>query len=264
MNDIELLLLLQITRKLPKVQGAGFLANILKNIYTRKPRDPVQVSVGNYQMLLYPHECVDGGLLFYPQLYDHVEVKYLKNNLKEGDIFIDVGANIGFYSLLASGLVGSSGKVIAIEADKYNYEKLIHNIAVNKIKNIIAMNIGVADIRSELRLGLNTTGNRGGNSFLSKSKDWIEVECETLIDIIQKYNLNRINCIKIDIEGYEYKVMRKFLQESNTALHPEIMVVEHNPSWDKSAGGNVIQLLEQYGYTSLWSNKYNHIMKLSS
>ncbi len=85
--DFELRLLLNITRRFPKITGAGFISNLLKRIYLRKRRDVVEVDVLGYRMKLEPGECVDGGLLFYPHLYEHREIAFLKQVLKSGDVF---------------------------------------------------------------------------------------------------------------------------------------------------------------------------------
>jgi len=78
-------------------------------------------------------------------LYDYREVRFLYEHLREGDVFLDVGANIGFYSLVASRWVGFSGKMIAIEALPYNCDGLRKNIDLNDICNIQVVNAGVAD-----------------------------------------------------------------------------------------------------------------------
>jgi hypothetical protein len=163
--DLELRLILKLTRNLPKIKGSGVLANIIKDFYNRKKRTPIFSYILDFQMKLDPAECVDGGILFYPQLYDYQEISFIRNRLTKGDIFLDIGANIGFYTLAASKIVGGDGRIISVEADPYNYEKLCENIALNKCQNIISCNVGVSDKKEQLRLGLSLNGNRGGIVF---------------------------------------------------------------------------------------------------
>lgn len=70
-----------------------------------------------------PVECVDANLLFSPQLYDPVEVQLMLTELDDKDNFIDIGANIGFYSLIATKKI-KKGRVVAIEANPITYLKL--------------------------------------------------------------------------------------------------------------------------------------------
>ncbi|MBS4022569.1 MAG: hypothetical protein KGZ79_09115 [Dethiobacter sp.] len=77
-----------------------------------------------FKMKLCEAEFVDYQLLYQPHLYDPLETGFLKSMLKPGDMFLDIGAYIGFYSLLAYAAVGDGGKVLAVEADPYNYSIL--------------------------------------------------------------------------------------------------------------------------------------------
>src|SRR5687768_276637 len=104
--DNELKLWLQATRRLPRIRGSGRMAGLVQRVYNRKPRPRVRVPVLDFTMDLDPSECVDGALLFAPQLYDHREFQLLRSLVRPGDAFLDAGANIGIYSLVASELVG--------------------------------------------------------------------------------------------------------------------------------------------------------------
>lgn len=83
----------------------GCLANFLRSIYARKPR-PIMHKVRRlgFEFELNPNECVDGAILFYPQLYERREISFIRSVLPSGGTFLDVGSNIGFYSLVASRL----------------------------------------------------------------------------------------------------------------------------------------------------------------
>ena len=77
--------------------------------------------------------------------YEKIETQVMKDNIKKGDVVIDCGANIGYYSLLFSKLVGDSGKVFAFEPDPTNFSLLQKNLKENNIKNVIALNLAVSD-----------------------------------------------------------------------------------------------------------------------
>ncbi len=171
-----------------------------------------------------------------------------------------MGAHIGFYSLVASSIVGDQGKVIAIEADPYNYQKLIMNLKINNIKNVQALNIGVSGKEEILRLGINITGNRGGNSFFSKNKNGIYVNCYPLSTILKNNNINKICVAKFDIEGFEFRVLERFFNYVDHKLYPKFIIIEQHPEYRENAGGNAIELLINKGYHTKYSRKNNYIM----
>ncbi|MBD1835567.1 FkbM family methyltransferase [Cyanobacteria bacterium FACHB-472] len=261
--NFELKLIMFLGRYLPQLPHMSAIINrLLKPFYLRKKREEVTVGVFDFKMKLNPDECVDGNLLFCPQLYDYKEVSFLKENLLPGSCFIDIGAYIGFYSLIASRLVGDSGRVIAVEADLYNYNKLIENIEINSMMNIKAVNVGISNQREVLKIGLNLKGNRGGNSFFVEKEDGIDVLCiplkEMLLDIDK--NITRIDGVKIDIEGFEFRVLDKFFKEINFDLYPKFIIVEHLEEWITKAGGNTIEFLITKGYKIHDKSRYNYIM----
>lgn len=261
--NCELRFLLSFTRRLPRIKGAGVFANALKKVYLRKDREEVQANVLGFKMRLDPAECVDGGLLFYPQLYDHHEIAFLKEGLGPGDVFLDVGAHIGLYTLVCSKIVGNRGTILSIEADPDNYEKLCIHLRINDIRNVKAINVGVSDKKQTLRLGINTTGNRGGSSFLSEGKEGIYVPCTTLLDILVENKIQKIAGAKFDIEGFEYRVLDAFLENAKFSLLPRFIITEFHPGWVNKSGGNTVELLSKKGYRVYSSHHQNYIMMLT-
>ena len=83
------------------------------------------------------------------------ELNYLKRNLKRGDIFIDIGANIGLFSIAAAYKVGESGKVFSFEPTYQTFNQLIENIDLNNLKNVFAFNYAVSDKDGELNIAIN-------------------------------------------------------------------------------------------------------------
>jgi FkbM family methyltransferase len=262
---LELRLMLAVTHRLPRVKGAGRLAQTAARMYTRQPRAPVVASIRGSRMRLDPNEFVDRALLFYPQFWDPVEMRFLDETLKPGDIFLDIGAHLGFYSLAASRLVGRGGQVVAIEADPRTYQDLAFNIQLNHAANVHAINAGVADVFQELRLG-SPKGNRAGNSFLLDELEGINVVCRPLADIVREVGVTRITGAKLDIEGLEFRVLQSYLHSTgDPRLWPEFLIVEYHPSWVQRSGGDVISLLSEHGYVTRARNVYgedyeNHIL----
>lgn len=260
-QDRELAVILTITRSLPAIRGSGVVVNrMFKPFYCRKTRPLVWADVDGFQMYLDPKECVDGALLFMPHLYDRHELHYLRKNLKSGDTFVDVGANIGIYALVASRVVGQAGTVIAIEADPENFQKLKLNVNQNKITAITACQVGVSDRDETLSLKINTTGNRGGNSFVSsESRESVGVKCKPLIEILRQHDVGQLQGIKLDIEGFEYKVLQAFFHDADTAQYPKFVIIEVNPAY--SDYGSPVDLLKANGYRVAFDYGLNVIME---
>jgi FkbM family methyltransferase len=198
-------------------------------------------------------ECVDGGLLFYPHLYDYHEMEFIRNNIGEGDCFVDAGANIGIYSLVASSCVGKTGSVIAIEADEYNATKLQNNLDANDVRNVSIAQVGLSDKREHLILGQNLTGNRGGHSFLTSSGEGAVVGCLPLLDLMESYSVKKIDGMKIDIEGFEFRVLSDFFKRASPVLYPRFLIVELNLAYANQDNKNLVGMLNSYGY-----NKSHH------
>ena len=179
-----------IGHRLPQLPRASGIANrILKPLYNRKLRGPVLSEVSGRKMQLDPRENVDGGLLFCPQLYDYAEIRFLLQTLNDDDVFVDIGAHIGFYSLIASKKI-HRGKILAGEANPATYQKLQHNIALNSLP-IDAVNVGVSDRKELLKLS-GYSNNTAGQSFLIDAPDGVEVQCYPLADILENRGIGNI------------------------------------------------------------------------
>ena len=268
--ESELALILSATRRLPRVPGAGRVGNQMIRFYMRKPRERVVVDVLGMNMDLNPSETVDSALLFFPQLYDPKEIGFIAQHLIAGDCFLDLGANIGFYSLMASRVVGPAGRVLAIEADPVNFEMLERNLELNGVDNVDAVRVGLSDRSETLRLGISTTGNRGGNSFLSSSPEGVLVECLPLAQVLLDRGVTQVAGAKIDVEGFEMRVLSRFFEDVERNLYPRFLVVE---DWGISAGTNggvlpvpsdgLLDLLRGRGYRLELSTKTNHVLSLA-
>ena len=139
---------------------------------------------------------------------------------KDGDIVVDVGAHMGRYTITSSNYVGPSGKVIAIEAHPYNFKILQRNIWLNRLTNVTAVSCAVYSAEARLKLylpdedlGYTMHHSLMTNYLISKysqsiERKYIEVEAFTLDKLLQKYGIDQVNWIKIDVEGAEYEVLK--------------------------------------------------------
>ena len=251
--DPELRLLLAVSRLLPPVRGMWRVSDRLRKVYCRKPRQSVMARVHGSTMRLDPTNWLEGLYLFSPQTMDRACLRFIRGVLGEGSIFIDCGSYVGYYSLFAARLVGESGRVVAIEADPVTYDRLVENIELNGAADRVEPhNLGISNLVETLKLGREESALDGGHSFLFPERpDSVEIECRPLDTFVQEIGLEKIDFLKLDVEGLEYRVLRRFFEHAENQLWPRYIQVEQLPheEWIDKAGGNVLDLLNESDYT---------------
>lgn len=145
---------------------------------------------------------------------------YLRRALSAGDVLADVGANVGYFTLLAAGLVGKAGKVVAIEASPAIFAALTDNIQRNRLANVRAVNKAAAYGPGEVPVFAALDGNIGRTSTVEAQDRVFEtfVEALPLHDILGADEMSRLRLVKIDIEGAEGPVIESILE--NIARYP--------------------------------------------
>lgn len=159
--------------------------------------------------------------------------------LRPGDLCIDVGANIGYDTLLASSVVGAAGKVVSIEAAPRIFSLLEHNVRVNRATNVRLVNAAVSDRRQTLTLYSGGVRNIGATTTLASRGFPIEttVEAWALAQLLTPEEIASAKLIKIDIEGGELPVLKGLLAEVSRFPRGIVVIVEaswhDNPAdWD--------------------------------
>ena len=213
--------------------------------------------------------CQDLDFEYFLGIYDKDEINFLLEQRDDDSIFVDVGANQGFYSLCVSKKVMNS-RVLAIEPDPYHVCKFQKNILLNKVSNITLCQYALSDTNEERELMINTGGNRAGNSlllsqtsFTGKQEECINVSCKTLLDALRENNIHRVSALKMDIEGYEYPVLNAFFNSAPRGMYPKAVVVEAFGHTIKPAGGSPIELLISKGYKLVNHKNYNFFFLLA-
>jgi FkbM family methyltransferase len=139
----------------------------------------------------------------------------LSNYLKSGDVFYDIGANVGFFTVLAAKLVGSSGKVYAFEPDRQNADCIRHNIQLNQFNNTAVWQKAVSHTTGTGELLLAEYSGGHTLSVVDRPPDLagsITVELVSIDDLISQGKLTPPNLVKIDVEGAELDVLRGMIQ----------------------------------------------------
>jgi len=157
------------------------------------------VDVLGHKMFLDPIDSL--GLSIWG-VYEPLETELIKKETKEGDVVLDLGANIGYYTLIFAKLVGENGKVFAFEPDPDNFAILKKNIEINGYKNVTLIQKAVSNKAGKGKLYLSKY-NKGAHAIYDKNDNSKFVEVETIrLDDYFKNN-NRVDFIKMDIEGAE-------------------------------------------------------------
>jgi FkbM family methyltransferase len=186
---------------------------------------------------------------------------YICKNLKHGKTFVDVGANIGYYSLLASKLVGEKGRVISIEASPKIYNVLQNNVHLNSFaSNIETHNLAITDKLGKASVYLGPDGNLGSTTtslFLQGKFPYREYNLEAEVDavtldlLIESEGIENLQMIKIDVEGTEREVIYGLVETIKNGA-PEILI-ELTPLWwskQKPSIEEVLQPFFEQGYNA--------------
>jgi FkbM family methyltransferase len=153
-----------------------------------------------------------------------------------GGLFIDVGANFGWYSCLFSRLAGGTGRVVAFEPEPDNFGLLAANLRRNACENVVALREGVAERPGELALHLYKASNPGRHSLLpAAGGETVTVPVVSLDERLQALGLadRAVDLIKIDIEGFELSALRGATAALSRCRN---LVIEYSPDLMRAAG----------------------------
>ncbi len=198
-------------------------------------------------------EDVVGRHLFKYQVHEPELSTFIAENLrcKSGDILLDIGANVGWYTLLFSKIAPKDVQILAFEPDPLNYDLLTKNLAINRAERVDASRIALADSEGTQKLHRYSNRNLGRHSLLPiNNGPTINVKTKTLDGLLEERNLGeRVPClIKIDVEGYELRVLRG---AEKTLKRCRMLVCEHSPETMRQSGEDpreLLDLLDRHGF----------------
>ncbi|MBB3018371.1 FkbM family methyltransferase [Microvirga lupini] len=254
------------TRGLPEGWAGRRLALMMRHLAMKMLKGPpLDLETFGVRMRLYPYKNVcERRLLFTPQYFDADELKILASRIQEGFTFIDVGSNVGWYALYLAREAGPAvaTRILAVEPQPEIFDRLIYNIRQNPFGTIKAVDCAIADKTGELTLFLDPH-NRGEASLKivnSSQTDAIRVPAVTLLDLLNREGLTRIDAIKLDVEGAEDLVLGPFFRDAPASLYPSVFIVANVPErWQ----ADVIGLLTGRGYRQILETKMNLVFERS-
>jgi FkbM family methyltransferase len=170
---------------------------------------------------------------------------------RDGDIFVDVGAAFGFYTILGSKRVGLRGKVIAIEAQPNIFEMLTRNIKLNKLTNVMPLNYAAYSKETKLKLYDNYSIMPQRAEGKNKGK-FVEVYADTLDNLLQQNGISKVNWIKIDVEGAEFEVLKGAANILSKSKELILLIEIHG----KDNYMSVMEFLDSYNFKKYFEKSY--------
>lgn len=207
--------------------------------------------------------ATESGALFNPD-YDVEELNFLRAHTKPGGIFVDVGAHVGTYAMALAREVGPTGTVIAIEPHPITHARLAFNRAASGFAQVIL--VAVAAGPSDGELTIETDGdNLGASQIVSGDGSGriikvpaFKVPSRRLQRILGDTGVTRVDALKIDVEGYEDRILTGFFREAPPSLWPRAVVIEHllRSQWQDDC----IAGMRACGYTEAGRTRSNTLL----
>jgi FkbM family methyltransferase len=189
--------------------------------------------------------------------YEPQETALLQQILRAGMVFVDVGANWGYFTLAAAHLVGPAGRVISVEVDPRACQALRGNVARNALDFVSVFEMAASDAPGTLRMQEYETGaNDSGNFGLTRTTTVVEhgrqfeVEARPLDDLLDEAGIDQVDLLKMDIEGAESRALAGLSRSlSRRRVHRVLLEVHPQHLRDQgSSAERVIADLRRHGY----------------
>ena len=204
---------------------------------------PKQIQFGEAIVVLNPNDPVVSGALHFG-VYEKAETHFFESACRGGMTFLDVGANIGYYTALAARAVGPNGKVVALEPDPESYSYLEKTIDANSAGNVKSFRVAASNAPANLPLFI-SKDNRGDNRLYASAdkRSQVEVEARPIDELLTENNISTVDLIKIDVQGYEPKVIAGL--SKTIARSPNLTILtEFWPKGITEAGGEAKMFLD--------------------
>jgi FkbM family methyltransferase len=206
----------------------GAFRPMLSRLINAMRAGPVDVHYQGASFRFYHQaSATERGALFNPD-YNLEELEFLRAHTPPGGVFVDVGANVGTYALVLARHVGTSGKVIAVEPHPVTHARLAFNRTASGFTQVHL--VAAAAGPSDGGLLIATDGDNLGASHIVSGEargDAIKVPSLRLQRILTEAGVDHLDALKIDVEGFEDRVLTGFFRDTPQALWPRAVVIEH-------------------------------------
>jgi len=204
---------------------AAYFRQSREYVIGRKARGITLLTLDDFEMFVQEHDWDIGENLIATKLYEPHVTRFLKMQVQEGMTFVDVGANVGYFTLTAATKVEESGKVIAVECNPRNVELILMSLHRNGLDHVTVYPFAVGD--SQRLMSFSWGFSNGFVDELAKDDDEAFIVQAVTLDSLLK-NEPRVDVIKMDIEGSEALAWQG-MQETIAKHHP-VLLMEFFPA----------------------------------
>ena len=210
----------------------------------------------------YSDNMTERGIAIRNTRGDTSVIEKIVSQLNPGDVFFDVGANIGWISLNAARQVGPAGRVIAIEPIPELQRRMAFNASANGLDNITIIPSAVGDEMGKTVLHVNASQQGMSSIAAQDGFTQVSVSITTLGQIVRENGITRIDAMKIDSEGHEDRIILPLIEQEPKALWPKriLMEVRHRDRWERDC----VSVLMKVGYKQIWSDHSDALLELNS
>jgi FkbM family methyltransferase len=204
-----------------------------------------QVQLTDFKLVVDLRDQGVGLPIFLARTWEDAETAAVKKLIRPGDSVVDIGANIGYFSALSAILATPTGRVYAFEPERHNYALLCEMIKRNQFSSIIPQQLALGDRDEQIQLflsGDNLGDHRLYDHGISRSRSQI-VNVTPLDAALGRLNCERIDFIKMDVQGFECRVVKGMMNtlDRNDKVH---ILMEFWPDGIKWAGDDPQYLLD--------------------
>lgn len=208
---------------------------------------------GRYR-LHYQDNLAECGLLLSPN-YNSADIEFLLAGTPVGGVFLDVSANVGLYTIPLALKVGPSGRAVAVEPGDVALSRLRFNIAASGVGNIAVMPFaaGERDFRASLHLPAQDLA-----LFRVVADAEGGVRVRPLVDILAEAGITRVDTMKVDVEGFEDRVVPPFFEKAPRSLWPKRICLEPSTLYGQAP---IHDFLRNLGFVEVGRNKKNSLFQ---
>lgn len=232
---------LTVTSALP----ARWRKRLRKALAKRRP-GPFDATVEGIGMRVYPAENRDDRVLLgLGRLPEADEHRLIRPFVGPGKLFVDIGANVGTYSLWVARTAAPNTRVVAFEPHPRTFAKLAFNLAANAAENVVAKNLAIAGEAGSMQLFSDGGGNIGHASLLKEGAGTVRstetVQVAPLSLVLGDLGIERIDLLKIDVEGFEDRALLPLFDQAPATLWPRAILIETVLShlWERDCLGEL-------------------------
>ncbi len=236
---------------------------IVRKILVNLGSLPIDLNVGCVRMRCYLKDNnSEYKFAFMPWRFDQFERDYLVRSIPADGVFLDIGANVGIYTLHMATHLSSAARIVSFEPNPPAYKRLEFNVISTKAVSkewpkIDLLPFAVGDRSKVIDLHLGTR-NLGSSSIASQSRGAgaVKVACKPLLTILAELGIEKVHALKIDIEGAEDMALVPYLGNVRDEHLPDCIVIENSEHLWKQ---DLVGALNNRGYKSAFRNKMNTV-----